>query len=38
MSEPRIGLQRLLFRMLWSALRLSMSIAAILLGAWWIVA
>ena len=38
MSEPRVGIQRLLFSMLWNALLLSMSIAVILLGAWWVVA
>ena len=38
MSESAIGLQRLLFSMVWSALLLSMSIAAILLGAFHVLA
>ena len=33
MSESGIGIRRLLFSVVWSALLLSMSIAAILLGA-----
>lgn len=33
MSESGLGIRRLLFSMVWSALLLSMSIAAILLGA-----
>ena len=33
MSESGIGIRRLLFSTVWSALLLSMSIAAILLGA-----